>query len=373
LKFFLKPIHSNTRNLSFLLIALLFVSLLRASKTEDAFKALSIYDYFKAKTLFYKDLKKNTAPGALGLAVIYSRGDNPFTNHDSAAKYVHLGFNAFKGKRLAQSFSGFTVDSVSFQHLCDSIAAKNLMRAKKINTVEAWEKFLVDNYLCRRPIIQDALDHRDELEFRKCEEENSSASTHAFIVIHPLSVFLNAAYLLKDRQIFNELTTNRSAQQYISFIAKHPNNIMINTAFESLFNIYRASSDIKGLKHFVASYSAAPQYTEAWKLLFALTVKSFSNAELEKFLSENPAFPFKKSILKELELNKLTLYPWHKDDFSGFVDSTGKPAIQPVYDAVSPFSEGLAVVSKNDSVYFINKENTNVFNQFYSEAYGFKL
>jgi hypothetical protein len=66
------------------------------------------------------------------------------------------------------------------------------------------------------------------------------------------------------------------------------------------------------------------------------------------------------------------LYPYQKDDLSGFIDSLGKMVIAPVYDAVSPFSEGLSAVSKNDSVYFINKENTNVFNQFYSEAYPFK-
>jgi hypothetical protein len=147
---------------------------------------------------------------------------------------------------------------------------------------------------------------------------------------------------------------------------------MVNNAYENIYNIYRESSDVAGLKNFVTDYKEAPQFTEAWKLLFSLSVKSFSNEELEKFLAEHPAFPFKKSILKELELNKIQLYPFENKELIGFIDSTGKTLIAAEYDAASGFSEGLAVVNRNDSVFYINKENINPFNKFYNDAYVFK-
>jgi hypothetical protein len=147
---------------------------------------------------------------------------------------------------------------------------------------------------------------------------------------------------------------------------------MINGALEKLYNIYRERSDAEGLKSFVRNYPNAPQINEAWKLLFSLSVKSFSNSELEKFLNEHPSFPFKNSILKELHLNNIHLYPYQREDFFGYIDTLGKISIQPVYDAVSDFSEGLAVVNRNDSVFYINKENENPFGQFFSDAYPFR-
>ena len=77
-----------------------------------------------------------------------------------------------------------------------------------------------------------------------------------------------------------------------------------------------------------------------------------------------PDFPFKASINKEIELNNKILIPVNDSDFVGYVDTTGKYTIPPVYDEATIFKEGLAVVNKNDSVFFINKESENVFNAF---------
>jgi hypothetical protein len=46
--------------------------------------------------------------------------------------------------------------------------------------------------------------------------------------------------------------------------------------------------------------------------------------------------------------------------------------IPAIYDLTEDFNEGLALVNKNDSVYFINKENINPFNEYFTEAYSFK-
>ncbi len=339
------------------------------SQIENGFKALSIFDYFKAKQLFYKEFRKKSACAAYGLAHIYYKNNNPFYNLDSAAKYAQLSYNFFKIKPIQQYYTGFKIDSASILNICDSIAYK-IFKQTKLNPSQI-DKFLNQNYLANILLLRQAIYSRDEIEYQKIISLNKSDSTQLFIVTHPQSKFLADALSLKDRQLFEEQTISKTDSAFISFINKHHNNIMLNSAFEALYSSYQKKSDINGLKHFVANFTNAPQINEAWKLLFSLTVKSFSNSELEKFLQEYPSFPFKNSILKELELNKLHLFPYQKEDFFGFIDSASKIIIPLVYDAITEFSEGLAVVNKNDSVFYINKENQNAFNQFFTDAYPF--
>jgi hypothetical protein len=344
-----------------------------AGPVKPGFKALSIYDYFLAKKYFYKaNKKKADACASFGLAIIYGRNDNPFHNTDSASKYAALSYNAFIMKPLRQQLSGFIIDSLSILSLCDTIAWKNWNRIKKSASRADLEHFLETNYLANKLLREQAIYKRDELDYNDVLSANQSIATEEFLRTHPESAFFSEAQLLKQRQLYNEQTKHGTAAEFITFIGNHPGNAMLNAAYENLYTIYKATSDVKGLNSFVTSYPNAPQYNEAWKLLFSLTVKSFSNSELEKFLVEYPSFPFKESILKELQLNKLTLYPYEKDDLYGFIDTTGKLVVKNEYDAVTPFSEGLSVVNKNDTVFYVNKENMNSFNQFFTDALPFK-
>jgi len=51
-----------------------------------------------------------------------------------------------------------------------------------------------------------------------------------------------------------------------------------------------------------------------------------------------------------------SLYVIERDDLYGFSDNSGKPVIPPRYDAVKPFSEGLAPVYENGNWGFIDSE-----------------
>ncbi len=362
--------HISKSFLVFLFAVAVFTC--KASKVESGFKALYIYDYFKAKKLFNSNFKSKSDPySSYGLALIYSRNDNPFHSLDSASKYAALSYNLFFKKREKKEFLTFKIDSISILQLVDSIAAKDFQRVKKENSVLRYTDFLKRNYLANKNLINEVIYLRDELDYNETLGYNDSKQTKKFVITHPQSNFVQEALLLIDRQIFDESTKDNSATAYIEFIKINPKNILLNSAYEKLFSIYKETSDVAGLHTFVNNYPKAPQNLEAWKLLFSLTVKSFSNEELQKFLEENPAFPLKNSILKELELNKLVLYPYEKDDLFGFIDADAKTIISLTFDAVTPFYEGLSVVSKNDSVFFINKENTNPFDQFFADAYVF--
>lgn len=362
----------NIHRFFVIFLCVLFLGSLKASKLENGFQALSIHDYFKAKKIFSKNYKcKHDPYSSYGLATIYSRSNNPFYNLDSAAKYASLSYNLFLKKRESKEFFNFKIDSLHILQLIDSIAVKGFERLKTERSVLNYTNFLKQNYLANKKILNKVIYLRDELDYNEALSFNDSKQTKEFVITHPQSDLVAEALLLIDRQIYDESTKDNSSLSYINFIKVNPKNVLLNSAYEKLFSIYKETSDVNGLKLFVTNYPLAPQYTEAWKLLFALTVKSYSNEELEKFLAENPTFPLKNSILKELQLNNLLLYPYQKEDLFGFIDTSATLIIPALFDAVSVFSEGLAVVNKNDSVYFINKENKDPFDQYFTEAYNF--
>lgn len=344
-----------------------------SSKLEKGFEALRLYDYFKAKELFYQHQKKKADMAAsYGLAVIFSRQDNPFYNVDSAAKYVQQSYQVSLSAPASYTLSGFVIDKKSILALSDTISEKMFEVVRQLNTVNAYNFFLLHYYLTNKELRHKAIYARDELDYSNNLDYNRSDSTRQFLIQHPQSDFYPEAALLLEQQLFNENTKEGVAESYVAFLKKYPTSGMVKTAHEKLFSIYRQQKDAKGLAFFVKEYPGAYQNIEAWKLLFSLSVKEFSFDELKNFVRQYPDFPLKTSILKELELNKIVLYPYSQGDFTGFIDVNGKIAIKPIYDAASDFYEGLSVVSRNDSTFFINKENVNAFGKIYADASVFK-
>lgn len=343
---------------------------MKAAKPEKGFAALKMRDYFKAKKIFESG-KKDTYC-AYGLSVIYYRGDNPYSNIDSAAKFANLSFSLYRAKPKARTIEGFTIDSLAIKSLLDSLSEKKLNQIRSLNSVEVYDSFLLTYYNGSKKMIKEAVSLRDELEFNHLIGINKSDSTDCFMVTHPQSNFYPEAMMLKDRQLFDEYTVSMRAESYRSFIRKFAKNAMVATAHEKLYTIYKETSDVQGLSEYVKEFPNALQAIDAWKLLFALSVKSYSDEELKKFLENYPDFPLKTSILKELQLNKVVLFEYHKDDLIGFVNENGTIVLQPQYEEATAFYEGLSVVSRNDTVFFINKDGENPFPVTYHAAYRFQ-
>lgn len=345
---------------------------LRGAKINQAYEALSIYDYFKAKKLFYEVLKKQpNAPAAYGLSTLFYRSDNPFSNADSAAKYITWAGNFFKKSRVKESYNGFIIDSLHISILADSIAQKLLKKALLANNTSDLEAFLIKNPFAPQNLKQQALLKRDQLIFSQNQYYNNSDSTYSVLLRFPQSHLYPELQTLYDKQLFEEYTVLKSAQVYIDFIRQYPTNKFIGKAQDDLFQLYRKNNDVQGLEFYVHNYPKSRFYNEAWKLLYALTVKSYNNDELTGFMNAYPEFPFKESINKEIELNNKILIPLNDSDYVGFIDTSGVFVIPATYDAATPFKEGVAVVTRNDSAWFVNKENKNVFNSFYTEAFPF--
>ncbi|MBK9283127.1 MAG: WG repeat-containing protein [Sphingobacteriaceae bacterium] len=342
-----------------------------AGQIEKGYEALSIYDYFKAKKIFYSLIKKKNSSAYYGLSLIYFRKDNPFHQLDSALKYAVAGANLLRNENKEYQFQNFQINSVSFSNLIDSSTLLLMQQIKPLYSVHKLNHLLQRSYSASPNIRKDLINLRDEIEWDKALSYAKSDSTIQFILTHPLSVYIKEALQQRDIQIFNEQTAPKTETSYFNFITKNPNSQMLNSAYRELFEIFKKNEDKGGLKKFVHAFPNSPYFEKAWKFLFSLSVKTFNTDELQLFLSENPEFPFKNSILKELELNKIILIPYFDSEFYGFITENGNKKIHCMYESAQAFSEGLSVVSKNDSTFFINKENEIAFNEIYEEAFSF--
>jgi hypothetical protein len=350
-----------------------FVAPAQLSKSlKKGYEALSIHDYFKAKHLFYQSFKQKASfPSAYGLSVIFSRKDNPFYQTDSASKYAQSAKLLFTKPQQNSVVSGFTLDSTAVEEHLKRCIQMSFDEAIKAGNIEQWDYFLEHHTLASEQTKTEAVYRRDELELNQVIAKNQSKITAQFLMTHPGSQLYDEALQLHERQLYDETCSNKTAQELNSFLKGFPKSRMRNTALEELYRIYRKNMDAAELAFFVSTYPQAPQANEAWKLLFALSVRSYSDEELIRFLAMYPEFPLRTTILKELQFSSYRFLAFQNEEAYGYMDTSGTIRIPANYDAVSSFKEELAVVSRNDSVWFINKVNENVFQQVFDDAFGF--
>lgn len=347
-----------------------FTSQVFGKKISDAYKALSILDYFKAKHLFYKSLSKFTAESSYGLATIYFKTDNPFSNIDSAAKYIAIAKNNFKD---TVTYSSYHINYETIHELAIQIGNKGFEKYSQQNITENYNHFLSHFYFSDSSLIQQCYLKRDILELNKALSIQSSDSVAHFLLRYPQSeLYPKAKKLFYDFQ-FLENTLDKSINQYQIFIKKHPNNPNVIYAENNLLDLIQPLHSSDSIYNFIKNYSTVLTKENAWKLLYSTSVKSYNKEELTKFLIKYPDYPFNESILKEISLTENILIPLKnlRDKF-GFIDTLGNWVILAQYDDALDFKEGFASVCKNDSCFYINKEGKKIFDHHFEEAENFK-
>jgi hypothetical protein len=351
----------------FIVIAFLcFSSQSFGSKISEGFKALSIYDYFKAKQLFYKCLNKHPSASAFGLATIYLRTDNPFTNIDSAAKYISISKNQFKD---TITYSSYHITNSSIDFLIEKIGLEGFKKYSGQNSVDAYNHFLMQFYFSDSTLLEQAFYKRDELEFSKVLATQSSEQITAFLLQYPqTTLYKKAKKIYYDFQFVEEVP-DKSCKQYQLFIKQFPNNPNIEYAEICLFNLIQRSESADSIYNFITNYSTILTKEKAWKLLYGINVKKYNKEDMTNFLHNYPDYPFNESVTKEISLAQTILLPIkNTQDKFGFIDTTGNWVIKAQYDDAAEFKEGVAAVCKNDSCFFIDKEGKITSTSFYDET-----
>ncbi len=154
------------------------------TKISSAYEALSVYDYFKARALFYSSLSKYPSEAGYGLATIYYRNDNPFSNIDSAAKYIARSAKTFKD---TARLSGYVVSPATIASLSRAISLKGFQQHARHNTACDLNYFLEQFWFSSDSLLRKALWIRDDISLKRYSSSRSSDSIRVFLWGYPES------------------------------------------------------------------------------------------------------------------------------------------------------------------------------------------
>lgn len=343
-----------SRLLSFILLLFCFNEL-KAGKIERAFEALGKYDYFGAKELFEKVKDKEPVAAPYGLSIIFGRNDNPFFNLDSAYIYLTRAENTYpkveeKDKVDLQEL-GITDSTINLWK--DSIDLMCWQQAREEHTEAAYVEFISRNQDADQ--LPNAIKYRNELAFQEAREINSSRAYKKFMEKYPQANQYYEAQNRYEARLFEESTHQGNLLAYENFIKHYPQSPYVREAQDSIYSISTSARTIAVYENFIRNYPENPNTERAWRNIYQLFTSDYSPQRIIEFRIEYPEYPFLEELMTDMKLATKIFFPFQKDGKFGFMDEEGAMMVEPKYEVVEPYQEGLALVVKEGKVGFINK------------------
>lgn len=325
-----------------------------AGGVDQGYKALHLYDYFKAKKKFKKALKYNESPGAQGLAIIYYRNDNPFHSYDSALIYIERSIATFdmvkSRKQLKYAKYGFTKDSL--YAIRQNVSSQFYKRAYDQFTEASFTEFIKGHPWARE--IGEATSIRDSIAFFKAVKLNTSESYKLFMDTYPESQYFDLASENYYDVQFLELTDDGSLESFQAFIDGNPQSPLLPQAQLKVFEIATYDNTPKVFEQFIRNYPQSPHIDKAWWMWYQLELSEYSTNVIAYFL-DSTEMPFHDELLEDRSLFEKALLPITKGGEFGYITNSGDIQIIPEYEYASFFQEGMAIVSKGGKYGFVNK------------------
>ena len=353
-------------------IVLLTFFILAGCGVKKGYDALRVYNYFEAKEQFEKKIEKHPAAASFGLASIYLRNDNPFSNIDSAYNYIQTAVKAYEllTEKDKLTIATFGVEKQTIVEKRQEISEVIFNRTKVKNTIEAYNTFITQHYFSYKK--DTAIYLRDKLAYQQAKEINTSAGYQYFLNTYPTSVFF--AEITNDLYTsqFYEATESKTAEAYSSFLKKYPQHPFRKQAEDILYQMVTEKNTPDQIEYFIDKFPENSNINDAWMKLYRLKTESFTRESITDFTSEHEAFPFKQLIVEDLGLTELTLLPYKVGAKYGFITLDDSMFIAAAFDYVTPFKEGVAVAEQNGKYGFINKRGSYVIPPIYEDAYEFE-
>ena len=326
-----------------------------ASRIEKGFEALGQYDYFKAKSIFQKSLKRNESPASFGLATIYLRMDNPFHHLDSAYFYALRAHSTIGNLKVKQrqklSFFGFT--ELTIIELRQKVSTEFFKLAESENTALAYQKFMDEHAWANE--MELARYRRDSIAYLDAKSIGTSDAYEGYRDNYTGSVFSDLAledyYLAK----YNEVTSNHSLESYLSFLQCCPENPYAPVAEDSIYALSTRSNNLNDFIHFVNSNATNQNVNDAWKKIYQLYMIDFTEQRITQFKKDFPEYPFLSTLEQEQNLLNTSLFPFKRQEFYGFMDREGSVKIEPQFEQLGFYFEGLATAVKGDKYGYVDK------------------
>lgn len=338
----------------------------------NAFEALEIHDYFKAKKLFYKNIKRKPAASAYGLSIIYSRNNNPFYNLDSALFYVKLSEISYYQKTSEKNkikIKLLGVDTITICALADKVDALCFESANQKNSIVSYNHFIKNNSTALQ--LSQAIQNRNQLAYNQTLKVNTSYAYKNFIATYPNAKQVNDAKARYDKQLFKEYTIDNSLESNVKFLQEQPQSFYTKRAQENVYEIATKSKTVSAYYNFIKQFPNNPSVPKAWRNIYNLSTQIRTPQNIKKFLKTYPDYPYKEELEQDYILANTQYFKIQTKNKWGFVNDSLELKIKPTYEWVSDFSEGAAAVMLNEKVGFINKNNTTVIAFDYDEAEPF--
>lgn len=339
----------------FLVWSISFFSL--AGKIEKGFERLEVYDYFNAKKYFEQSLKRKPSPAAYGLAIIYLRQDNPFHNIDSAYRYINWSFQTFpevKAKHLAK-WKAFGFTEKNLVELRENIAEfqfDQLLEDRK-QSVDKWTEYITLHPEYSK--LRKAIYIRDSLALEKAKSKNTSKAYSRFMEEYPDSKLRDEAQKAFYKAEYFEATSSRQLGAYVKFLEDYPKNPYRYQAEDKIYALMTDRNTVEDLKRFVDKFPDNRNVNEAWRRLYQVYMYDYSEDRIELFKSTFVNYPFMDDLEVDLAMSKKVLIPFSQEGQFGAMNLKGKVEIEPKYEVMGFFKEGLAAVSRDGKYGFINK------------------
>lgn len=327
--------------------------------TERAYRQLSVYNYFAAKKNFYKlaRYKRKKTVAYTGLAIIYGRSDNPFTNLDSAFHYIHQAKILYPGvpvktKNKWKEKQG--VDSLMIDSLYASIGRKHFEQYKNTGRREYWEKFL--NEYKNHPYRDSALYYRDKLIVDSLTVVNTPDGWKFFLENYPESYWKKWAEENYYKRLYEVQTASGTKEAFEKFLNQYPDHPWREKAFARLFELYTKSQTVDSLLQFVKKFPGSPMEKEAWRRITLLSISDWDDVSMiHNFLRKFPDCKMKAMIGEHLYwLNKQVIAVVSRD--TGYLYSIEEHKFLPGYwDNIGEFKNGTAPARKGETKGVINR------------------
>lgn len=353
------------------ILGILLISAGLPRRVVKAYEALAMYDYFKAKELFYKSLKKDSVAAGYGLSVIYSRDDNPFTQIDSAHKFIHIAEQnwALVDGKVRIDYAALGVDSLAILSQAFSVDSLAYSRAAAADEIESWNEFIVeyDNGAFRAK----AIENRNEMIFRFAKADHTAAAYADFLKKYPDASQVAEAKKLYDLRNFEERTAERTLSSYQLFIDSFPDSPYVPDAEERIYAKATSGGKPKDYLQFVNAFPQNSYVDMAWRRIYASEVKELNAASIAEFTLDYPDYPFMAELKLEFELAITRFYPVTDGYYWGFINDIGQVAIDLKYEWVENFSDGIAMVGVGNEVTYIDKEGEELSEHRYADGFSF--
>lgn len=348
------------------------VNVVWANKITKGYEALQEFNYFEAKKLFSKSLKKYPAPASYGLATIYYRKDNPFHSLDSAYKFIGIA-----KKNMADLKLKTKVKLEKYKYSDEAILELDQQISKAFFTICSHEGSVncFNDFIINHPyslLLSKAINKRDSLDFIATKTLNSSKATISFLERYPETLLKEEALNLFHKQQYFEYTQKETLLGYMIFLSECKENPYRSEAENKIYILSTSTNTLKSYENFIFDHPENRNVPDAWRNLYKIYMSdAFNSSKFDAFLKKYPNYPFGNELKNDEALSKLILLPIKIKNLWGYINLEGKLIIPPTYAVAGFFSEDMAAVVHNDKFGFISKANKFIVEPIYDEVTDF--